>query len=310
MRILSKVLLLTSVLLTACGQPVIPFKPYVCFNPPVEQLKGSHSPFPVEFSPLEAVANEQRIGQAFAHERDFYRAITAFKRAEILLQGRNLHNILQLQYEILLSYYLAGKYEEAFCYYQQSALKEAAGRGFPAFSDLMIVVFDSSLRSNHPSAASKALSRLDNPELAHSLQLYSAIRTGHLQEAACLDQTSPAIKTLYRCYCSEAKSINKARVLNALIPGLGYAYVEQFNTALTALLVNAVFIGATYQFAKHDLVFPAIISGSLEMGWYIGGIWGAGRAAAEYNERLYERYGTKILDQERLYPILKLNYVF
>lgn len=296
---------------SSCKQPPIPFRPHVEFAPSAESVKAGLSPFPVIASP-ENVASEQRIGEVFAHKRDFYRAITAFERGEILLRGSDISAILQLQYEVLLSYYLAGKYEEAFNYFEKSALPAAAGRSFPAWRDMMIIVYDSSCRSSHPVFAKRLLSNLStvDPELADKLAIYSAIRTGDLRTAITMKGAPPYLRTLYNCYCKDAKSVNKARVMNALLPGLGYMYVQQINTGITALIVNAVFIGATYQFAKHGLVFPAIISGSLEVGWYVGGIWGAGRAAAEFNERLYENVGSKALDQERLYPILMLDYAF
>lgn len=308
-KLLSLGLLL--LLLAGCKQPPIPFHPQVRCSPPADQVKAGLSPFPV-FTTPEAVASEQRIGETFAHRRDFYRAITAFQRGEILLRGSDIHRILQLQYEVLLSYYLAQKYTEAFLYFQKSALPQAAGPHFPAWRDMLIIAYDLSCRTGHSDHAKALLTtiRTEDPTLADKLALYSAIRTGDLCRAVSLPGASPYFRTLYQCYCNDVKSPSKARFFNALLPGAGYVYVEQVNTGITALLVNAVFIGATYQFAKHGLVFPAIIAGSLEVGWYIGGIWGAGRAAAEYNERLFEHYGTKILEQERIYPILMLDYAF
>ncbi|MEI6531953.1 MAG: hypothetical protein WCN87_03945, partial [Chlamydiota bacterium] len=260
----------------------------------------------------ENVADEQRIGETFGQRRDFYRAITAFERGEILLRGSHIQTILQFQYEILLSYYLAGKYEEAFCYFEKSALKAAVTKTFPAWKDMLVIVYDSSCRIGRGDYAVALLKsiRLENPILADKLALYSAIRTGDLRCASQMAQAPCYLKKIYSDYCLESKSVNKARMMNALLPGVGYMYVKQVNTGITAMIVNAVFIGATYQFARKSLVFPAIICASLEVGWYVGGIWGAGRAAAEYNERLYENAGTKILEQERLYPLLMLDYAF
>lgn len=304
-------LLLALLILTSCKQPPIPFKPHVDFYPAAEQVKAGRSPFRFASEP-EAVANEQRIGESFANQRDFYRAITAFKRAEILLKGSDANRIIELQYDVLLSYYLAHKYEDAYCYFEKSALAAIAGPSFPAWRDLLIMTYDISAKTCHTAEASCILNKIRemDPALATRLAVYSTVRKGDLAAAAALPGAPGYIKKLLHCYCEESKSVNTARLLNVLLPGAGYFYVGQANTGMTAMLINAVFIAATYQFAKHGLLFPAIISGSLEFGWYIGGIWGAGRAAAEYNERLYERYGTKALDQERIYPILMLDYVF
>ncbi len=303
-------LLLISIL-SSCKQPQIPFKPHVEFTPKAESIKAGPSPFPL-ITTAENIADEQRIGETFGQRRDFYRAITAFERGEILLRGSSLQTILQFQYEILLSYYLAGKYEEAFCYFEKSALKNAVTNTFPAWKDMLIIVYDSSCRTGREEYAQALLKGiyLQNPSLANKLELYSALRTGDFKSALTMKAAPSYLKKIYSCYCLDSKSVNQARMMNALLPGAGYMYVKQVNTGITALIMNAVFIGATYQFAKKNLIFPAIICASLEVGWYIGGIWGAGRAAAEYNECLYENVGNKILEQERLYPLLMLDYVF
>ncbi len=60
----------------------------------------------------------------------------------------------------------------------------------------------------------------------------------------------------------------------------------------------------------HDLYAPAIITAGFEVGWYAGGIYGAGMAAKEHNTQLYEKYCYKMLQQERLFPFLMLHYGF
>src|SRR5262249_8165687 len=89
----------------------------------------------------------------------------------------------------------------------------------------------------------------------------------------------------YRC---NALSVKKAKTLNALLPGAGYYSVGQKNAAVTSFLINALFAWGTYAFIKNGYIAAGLITGSLETGWYIGGINGAGLAACEYNQRLYE----------------------
>ena len=46
------------------------------------------------------------------------------------------------------------------------------------------------------------------------------------------------------------------------------------------------------------------------MGWYFGGINGAGLAAQEYNERVYERLARDTMIENKLFPILMLEKAF
>jgi hypothetical protein len=41
---------------------------------------------------------------------------------------------------------------------------------------------------------------------------------------------------------------------------------------------------------------------SIEAGWYFGGIYGAGQEAKFYNERLYERLATPMMNEKPLFP--------
>lgn len=111
-------------------------------------------------------------------------------------------------------------------------------------------------------------------------------------------------------YTQKKKSPNTAKLLNAVVPGAGYFYVGQKQTALTSLLINSLFIwGATHFFQKGNIP-AAIITTSFELGWYVGGIQGAASAATLYNERLYESYAHNHMKNNRLYPTLMLSYGF
>lgn len=76
-------------------------------------------------------------------------------------------------------------------------------------------------------------------------------------------------------YEKHAKSIKTAQCLNAVLPGAGYWYIGQKQTAVTALLVNSLFIGAASYFFVDGNIPAGVITLSLESGWYFGGIYGA-----------------------------------
>jgi len=119
----------------------------------------------------------------------------------------------------------------------------------------------------------------------------------------------PSASPVLEQYCACAKSVGTASLLSALIPGAGYAYVGQRQAALTAFVLNALFIAATWQFFQHGYIAAGVFTASLELGWYAGNIYGAGEAAHEYNARLWERLANPALEQG-LYPALMLRWGF
>ena len=73
------------------------------------------------------------IGAAFAHQLDLYQAITAFKRAAILIPPEQAARALQIQYEILLCYYIGKKPDDVIYTFENSALSRAT-TDFPVLS--------------------------------------------------------------------------------------------------------------------------------------------------------------------------------
>ncbi|MGH2611943.1 MAG: tetratricopeptide repeat protein, partial [Rhabdochlamydiaceae bacterium] len=101
-----------------------------------------------------------------------------------------------------------------------------------------------------------------------------------------------------------------AQLLNSFVPGAGYFYLGQTQSGITALLLNGLFIWASVYFFQHGNIAAGTIFTSVEAGWYFGGIYGAGQEAKLYNERLYERQATPIMNENRYFPILMLKYGF
>ena len=144
---------------------------------------------------------------------------------------------------------------------------------------------------------------LDGPKPHHFIhydQLDSS-RTQKIKQS--LDETQKHFQT-------QRKSPLTAQVLAALIPGAGYAYLGQYQSAFTAFSINALFISTSaYFFFKGN--YPAgILTAGFESGWYFGSIYGSGQAANTYNERLYEAHVSPLMEEKKLHPLLQLEYGF
>ena len=106
------------------------------------------------------------------------------------------------------------------------------------------------------------------------------------------------------------KSVSRAQTYNAILPGAGFLYVGQKQSALTSFLLNGLFIWASIHFYSKGNYAAGAVFTSLETGWYFGGIYGAGESAKLYNERLYEKEAYPILNSGGFFPVLMLRYGF
>lgn len=319
-NLMSKFFLLFSLLLClfawGCQRACCPLEPSICYAPQQRLIEKLPCSFPKLTGAERAQdwGRELYVGKSFAREMDFYRAITCFKRALFLLPKNTEERRLEIEYDLFLAYYTAGKYQEAVEAFECSRLINVP-ETFPAFQDLQITLYDAYYQIGQEERACRILSAIaqNNGELANKLILGTAIAEADfptiIQTAECTC-SSESVYEMLSVYHTQAKSVAKAKALNAILPGAGYFYVGQKKSAITSFLINALFIAASYQLFDRGYIPAGIITTSLEMGWYFGGINGAGIEAAQYNQCLYERIGRETLTQERLFPILMIEYGF
>ena len=221
---------------------------------------------------------------------------------------------LEIQYDILLCYFLGKRYDEAVEEFEKSDLA-CVDKTFPAYHDLLLVLYECYKEMDETDKQMKIADLLEKtyPDTAEKLKLSRAIREGDLDLVACFAegfQYSSYLDDLLSYYNAHKKSVAGAQLLNAVLPGAGYFYIGQRKSAVTALLLNGLFITAAVQFFRHNHFAAGIITAGFESGWYFGGIYGAGEEAKYYNERLYEKKASILLNQHHLFPTLMMKYEF
>jgi hypothetical protein len=275
----------------------------------------SVSPFPPMTFEEECTdwGKEYRIALCFADDFDLYRAITGFKRALCLLPPELSARRLELEYAVSLAYYLGHKYVEV-AYEVESTDLGLVDSTFPAFQDLLLILYDSYDRLGRCEHAAQILSLIEqlDPSKGSKLALLSAIKCADINRLCCiaLEPQHAYINNVLNGYKKKAKSIRKAETLNAVLPGAGYWYVGLKETAVTAFLMNTLFTAASAYFYVDGNPAAGTIFLSFECGWYFGGIVGGGYAAKYYNERLYCSFAEKITQREACFPLLMLEYTF
>ncbi len=317
MRSVSRfILFLLALFAASCYRVQDRICPYVNYQLQDEHLKNLGGAFP-PLSPAERASDwgkEYKIARAFTDELDLYRAVSTFKRALFLLPTDETQRKLEIEYDILLCFFLGKKYDEAIESFEKSDLSHV-DKSFPAYHDLMLVLYECYREMDNQEKQSRILELIDqtSPDTGEILKVSIAIREGDLpkiEEFACGFQHPSYLDSFLDCYCANKKSVAAAQALNALLPGAGYLYIGQRKSAFTAFLLNGLFIAAACEFFINGHVAGGIITTCFEAGWYFGGIYGAGEEAKYFNERLYERNGTCVLNDHKLFPVLMLKHDF
>jgi tetratricopeptide (TPR) repeat protein len=311
-------LLLISSLSIATGcLPRKDFSPKLSYEIEHSNIAELPGPFPPlsEKDKQHDWGREYMLGLAFAHELNLYQALTCFKRAQFLLPHHDSERHTQLSYEVVLCYYLAKKYREALDTFENGPLVNVNG-SFPAYQDLVIILADCFEKTDQHEKADHMLQRLHqtNPEAAEHMHISEAMQTADWKQLDTLAKeptpTAHNLKHFLRDYHHAKKSVSNAALLNAFLPGAGYWYIGQRDTAVTALLFNSLFIVAAYEFFHHGFTAAGIITTSFELGWYFGGIYGGAEAAKFYNQRIYETAATPYMEQQHLFPVLLFRFGF
>lgn len=306
---------LLSLSMVSCSKNYKEINPNVSYKPNEEFIQK----LPAAFPPLSQEekkydwGKEYLIAQTFAKRFELYQSIQNFKRAEILIPEHEESRRLEIEYQILLCYYLGRKYDRVVEAFEKGSLL-SVNKSFTAFHDLLLILHESYFKVGDEKKA-KRIQKVINesfPSSSKEIKISKALLDGDIQtiEKYANDSTYNYLNEFLHCYNVKKKSVTTAKTLNALLPGSGYLYLGQKKSAFTAFFLNALFIWGTYEFFSHNHIPAGIITLSFEMGWYFGGIHGAGEEAKYYNEYVYNTEVKKVLNEKELFPFFMLRYSF
>ncbi len=98
-----------------------------------------------------------------------------------------------------------------------------------------------------------------------------------------MDKINTIIKSTEKSY----KSPIKARILSAIVPGIGQIYSGNWKDGLNAFILNGVIIGGiAYNVNKKDYANALMVAYLFLFRYYNGNIYHAGVDAEKYNQRL------------------------
>ena len=235
----------------------------------IQSLQSAYLPLSEEEQKTDW-AKENLIGLRFAKKLDLYRAVSTFKRSEVLAEDQP-ERLRELSYLMLYCYYLGDRYYDVVRSFEQSDLLNV-DLSFQPHHDLLLVLLKSYLEIGDTTRVQKIHTLLEKqyPDTYEDVQISLALQSGDVQSLATFAPEKPYLGTLIDRFSKEKKSVAKAQVFNALFPGAGYFYLGQHKTAVTTFLFNTLSIYASCHFFLNGDIAAGVLSSFFEFGWYVG----------------------------------------
>lgn len=228
-------------------------------------------------------------------EKDYYRAITEYKRAAHLRPETEA----TAKYMVALAYFRGEKWDAARSAFEQMEPLAAADKTHRLQARLL--VGECAYRSADYASALDGFESFirqypDDSQVADArmriLQCYYHMdRHQHAQaQAQLLTKTAPHDRriaslaaTLHQAELMQLKSPLLAGSLSAILPGAGQLYTGRPRDAGISFLLNGGLITAALIAFHNDEPIAGSLVVALELTWYSGNIYGAVNSAHKYN---------------------------
>jgi tetratricopeptide (TPR) repeat protein len=239
------------------------------------------------------------VADAFMEEREYYRAVTEYKRYLILFpDGEHADYAL---WKMGLAYYRGEEYEPALRTFttlrtQYGESHYAVGaQYYEGLSCWRLKRYGEAentfraLADAHPQSeyalhalVASSLVALDTENPAASRSLLAGLSSRY-PGAPDASRAGGAMALLDEYEELPRKSPVLAGVMSAVIPGSGYFYAEHFGDGFMALLVNGLAIAGAVTAIYQENYAVAGIVGGIGLPFYLGNIYGSANAARKWN---------------------------
>ena len=240
-----------------------------------------------------------KLGDSFMAEREYYRAITEYKKFLFLFPGSSLAD--SVQFKMGMAYYKGDEFETAarifvsvgerypdsryapsagyhagLCYWRLNRLDEAAeaftsvATRYPASGDAPRALLETSLVA------------FDRKDLSASRQWLERFLATYPQDQQA-EKVREALTLLDRDRELPRKSTLVAGLLSAVAPGAGHLYAEHYGDGITSFFLNGLLIAGTVVAIQQENYAVAGVVGVIGLPFYVGNIYGAANAANKWN---------------------------
>ncbi len=265
----------------------------LCFCPP------SGSPHASEKAILLTEDLELKVADAFMDEREYYRAITEYKKFLVLFPESDKADYALSR--IGMAYYHGEDYEASSrnlatlrekypgsTYAPEAQYFEGLGYWKGKHYAKAKTALEG-VTASYPDSRYAPLALVADAMLALDQDNVAAGRRGVEKLVAAYPDYPAAMRAketlrLFDQYQDlPRKSEALAGIMSAVVPGSGYIYAEHYGDGITAFLINALAIAGTVTAVYHENYAVAGIVGAVGLPFYLGNIYGSANAAKKWN---------------------------
>jgi len=240
-----------------------------------------------------------QLADAFMEEKEYYRAITEYKKFLILFPDSEKSDYAL--FETGMAYFRGEEYGSSLQYFSAIGEKYKTSRHLPES------VYYEGLSHWKLKDREKARSSFDTLAEAFPQSEFAplALVAGSLvafeeENVAASRKRLEWLTDRYPEYPGSKKAIEAmtlidqypglpekseilAGVMSAVLPGSGYIYADRAGDGITAFLINALFIAGTIVAINAENYAVAGIVGGIGLPFYLGNIYGSANAARKWN---------------------------
>lgn len=251
-----------------------------------------------------------KMADAFMGEKEFYRAITEYKKLLILFPDSEKTDYVM--YRIGIAYYSGEEYESSLQAFfslrenfpeSQYVPKSLYYEGLSYWklkryedAETSFISLANSYPGSEIAPSALVASSLVFLEEGDSISCLHGLEkvVSQYPEDTRSENAEKAIQLLEQHRTLPQKSQALAAVMSAVIPGSGYIYAEHYGDGITAFLINTLFIAGTITALHQENYAVAAIVGGIGLPFYLGNIYGSANAANKWNVSMKNEVRNKI----------------
>jgi len=268
------------------------------------------------------------FADALFEDKDYYRAVTEYKRLIFHFPGSPLSKAARLK--IGLAYLEGGKYQPAMTAFQEVT---SLYPDEPIYWEALFYLGETFYRMGDYENGLGSFALVEKKGLTKGLKERAAIKKGwsfvRMRKWGLASETFRGLagtgNGIILGKLSDKvkegsgiprKSPGLAGVMSAILPGAGQLYIGRKKDAAVSFLLNGAFIlGAIEAFRKEENAIGAILV-FFEAGWYTGNVYSAVSGAHKFNRkktddfirRLEQSFTIGISGNGGVYGLINLEY--
>lgn len=240
---------------------------------------------------------QMKLGDAFAAEREFYRAVTEYKKLLILFPDSAVAD--EALFKIGMAYYggdefgaAARAFASVVKRFPDSRFAPAAGYhlGHSLWRDHRLdeaAAAFTAVAERYPASGDAPRARLEGALVAFDRKDASGSRRELERFLVDYPRDERAAKAREALTLLDREPPRKspltAGILSALVPGAGHLYAGHPGDGATSLMLNGLFIAGTVVAVRQENYAVAGVVGAIGLPFYLGNIYGAANAATKWN---------------------------